>query len=76
MPATIDITKIIELKNILEEKFESKLHLHDTCGGQYFSVENLTPSAKDYIEYYFSERNYQTIYDNDNEFHLERVCLC
>lgn len=75
MPATIDITKIIELKHILEETFKVKLHLHDTCGGQYFSTENLTPSAKDYINNYFMEKNYQVIFNND-EFHLEEIRLC
>ena len=76
MSDTIDITKIIELKNILEEKFEAKLHIHDTCSGQYFSVENLTPSAKDYINNYFMEKNYQTIFNDNDEFHLEEIRLC
>ena len=49
----IDITKIIELKQVLNDKFDIQLHVHDTCGGQYFSVDNLEPSAKDFIENYF-----------------------
>ena len=72
----IDLTKIIELKKVLNDKFNTQLHVHDTCGGQYFSVESLEPSAKDFIENYFQEKSYRVIFDKENEFHLERVQLC
>lgn len=72
----IDITKIIELKQVLNDKFDIQLHVHDTCGGQYFSVDNLEPSAKDFIENYFMERNYRVIFDKEIEFHLEDIRLC
>lgn len=72
----IDITKIIELKKVLNDKFNAQIHIHDTCGGQYFSVENLEPSAKDFIKNYFQEKSYRVIFDKENEFHLERVQLC
>lgn len=76
MSAIIDITKIIELKKVLEEKFESKLHIHDTCGGQYFEVKSLNPASEAFIKQYFAEKNYQVIFDNDNEFHLEDMRRC
>lgn len=71
----IDLTKIIELKKVLNEHFNTILHIHDCCAGQYFGVENLTPAGKDYIINFFNK--YSVIFNDDNtEFHLEDIELC
>ena len=73
----IDLTKIIELKRILSEKFDVILHVHDTCSGQYFEPENITPTAKDYIVQYLGELNYQVIWNEElTEFHLNDIRTC
>ena len=77
MSATVDLTKVIELKRDLEERFNTGLHIHDTCGGQYFGVENMEPSAKNFIEQYFERLGYIVIFNPDEtEFHLEEMRLC
>jgi len=77
MSAIIDLLKIIELKNVLKEHFSVDLHVHDTCGGQFFSVEKVAPDAILYIREYFEKYNYDVIFTNDNsEFYLEETRLC
>ena len=77
MPATINILEIIELKKTLDEKFDIKMHIHDACGGQYFSTDNLNPAGKKYIIDYFKNKNYQVIFtSNDTEFYLEDIRTC
>ena len=40
---TVSIKEVIELNHILEEKGLSfKIHLHDACGAQSFSMETLS----------------------------------
>ena len=77
MGTIIDITQIIELKNVLSEKFDTKLHLHDSCSGQYFSTEDISASGIDYIKNYFSEKGYYPIFNsNYTEFYLEESRKC
>ena len=77
MSATVDILKVIELKKTLDENFGLRLHLHDSCGGQYFSVDNITPQAKNFIMEYFRNINYMVKFnEDDNEFYLEDTKIC
>lgn len=78
MSDIIDIIKLIELKRTLAEKFQAELHIHDTCGGQYFSLENVVDhSSIDYINNYFSRYGYKVIFNNDyTEFHIEEMRIC
>lgn len=36
---TMTISDAAELKRAVKEKFRVELHLHDTCGGQYFTLD-------------------------------------
>lgn len=75
--STIDITKIIDLKQVLKEKFDTILHVHDACGGQYFSLDNPQPAGLDYIKNYFEDKKYRVIFNSDfTEFHIEGIELC
>ena len=77
MPASINIVKIIELKRILSEKFGIELHMHDTCSGQYFSLENSTPDGIDYIKNYFETKKYVVFFNEENtEFYIEDMRIC
>ena len=77
MTATVDILKIIELKKTLDEKFGLYLHIHDGCGGQYFTVDNITPQGKDFIVEYFRNMKYSVVFNSDeNEFYLEDIRQC
>lgn len=77
MGVIIDLFEIIDLKQILTEKFGVELHIHDACGGQYFSVDGLTPDAKTYIIDYFRQKEYGVIFNSeDKEFYLEEQSLC
>ncbi len=70
----ITFREIIELNHILEEKgINAKVHLHDTCGRQSFSVEKdeLMPekdkeAVRNVIHTYFLNMGIQTRFINDN----------
>lgn len=50
----LNIDEILELKKYLEGKKAVAIHLHDACGGQYFTLdkpdENTTDLIKDYLK--------------------------
>ena len=74
---SINLLEVIELKNVLEDKFKSTLHIHDSCSGQYFSIDNLTPESKEYIINYFNNKNFNVIFTSkEDEFYLESSRLC
>lgn len=60
------------LKNILEKRFSSRLHFHDCCGGQYFTVEELSDELKAFLTNYFSERNLKVNF-SENGFFVEEI---
>ena len=77
MSDTIDLFKVIELKKVLEEKFNTILSLHDLCTGQYFSVRNLSPEGKFFIVNYFKKINLNVIFNSeDTEFYLKEMRSC
>lgn len=37
--AIVDFSEVIKLKNAVNSEFGEKVHFHDACGGQYFTLE-------------------------------------
>jgi ribosomal protein L7/L12 len=61
----LTIAEVSALQKELEEKFGVKLHLHDACGGQAFSLEKGGEEVKEYILAYFSTRKEKIIFAKD-----------
>ena len=45
----IDFSKVIKLKEAVQNEFDEKVHFHDACGGQYFTLENTSPKLQEFI---------------------------
>ena len=73
---TINLNKIIELKNILNEKFDIELQILDS-NNRIFSIKNPNPAGIEYIRFFFEELNYKTIFNEDmTEFYAEEIRVC
>lgn len=51
-----NIFAVTELKKKISKLFSVEVHFHDGCGGQYFTVDELTDEMKAFLIEYFSER--------------------
>ncbi len=56
---------IIELKSNLLKIYNEKLHTHDTCGGQYFSLDKTNDEIENYIKQYLKKKNITPIFSED-----------
>ncbi len=71
----VTIHEVIELNHMFEEKGLSfKIHLHDACGAQSFSVEGLTEDASkeeyervnEEIALYFKSKGIEIMFTQNN----------
>lgn len=70
----ISLTEAAKLKREAEEKFSARIHFHDGCGGQYFTVEEPTEELKKYIEDFFASKKIKPVFsENDSSFHVEKM---
>jgi|APHig6443717497_1056834.scaffolds.fasta_scaffold03451_3 hypothetical protein len=76
--AFLKFSEIVDLNKILNENnFACKVHLHDACGKQFFSLETTDkeidfPIILEFIKNYFSEKNIEIIIGIDNKsFYLK-----
>lgn len=68
--AIMEIDKVLKINKALEA-LGCKLHIHDTCGGQAFSIEELENTnimeATVKIKTFFEEEGFETkFYDSHN----------
>ena len=67
--ALLTLDEVIELKELVKERFHTDLHYHDTCGGQSFEVDNMTPEMRAYFTGYFDALDLRTAFsDTDGIF--------
>lgn len=67
--AVLTLDDIIQLKKQVQERFHETLHTHDTCGGQSFSVRELTPELRSFLTDYFRQKGLKpTFSDTDGQF--------
>jgi hypothetical protein len=80
--AFLKFSEIVDLNKILNENnFACKVHLHDACGKQFFSLETTEenkeidfPIILEFIKNYFSEKNIEIIIGIDNKsFYLKDI---
>lgn len=72
--AVLGIDEVLKLKENLERLFNAKLHLHDSCGGQYFSLEEkYNAEFEEYLSNYFNSKNLTVIFTDDKQgFYVKR----
>ncbi len=70
----IDLFRIVDLKEKINEKFGIKMHVHDGCSLQSFSFdEGVRDEVIDFVKNYFAPDKYQVIFSPDKlYFHLEK----
>lgn len=51
----LSIKEFLNLKTFVEENSKQSVHLHDACGGQYFSLDYADEETKKIIEDYFDK---------------------
>ena len=61
----ISIADAAELKKQAFDNFSAKVHFHDGCSGQYFSLESSEPSLIDFIRNFFAQRNLSVEFSED-----------
>lgn len=68
--SVLNLDEVIALRNRLQTDYGVHLHMHDTCGGQTFSIDtqDLTEPVKKALEDYFSERGQKIRIHDDGYF--------
>ena len=61
----LNLDEVIELKNFLVDNNAANIHLHDTCGGQYFTVDSGNDYTENLIKDYLSKKNQQVVFADD-----------
>jgi|GEM_PF-1366994 len=61
----LKIDDIINLKKIILKEYNTKLHWHDTCGGQYFSFDSKINGIENFINKYLSQYNLHAKFSAD-----------
>ncbi len=59
----LNFDEYLHLKTLLKENFNADIHMHDTCQGQYFSLEKQNKKAEKFIEKYFQKKNLNIDFD-------------
>lgn len=62
----LSLDEVLKIKNELFEKHSINLHIHDTCGGQCFSIEAKDLKHLDELKEYFKLNKYNLRFSNDN----------
>lgn len=62
---TVSFTLAAELKNVAAEKFNSAIHFHDGCGGQFFTVDEPSEELKNFITEFLAEKNMKPVFSDD-----------
>ena len=62
---TISFSDVTKIKKAVDEKFGEYVHFHDSCGGQYFNLENTTPEIVEFIKEFVQTLGYFAKFDDD-----------
>ena len=67
----LNLDEVIALKMELSKRFSAELHLHDSCGGQSFSLKNPSVEAQRFIEKYCRNRSMRAVFYDPSGFVVE-----
>ena len=70
--AIIDFSEVIKLKEAVKKEFDEKVHFHDACGGQYFTLEKNDENLRNFITQYLEKDGYEVKFDTENSFVVEK----
>lgn len=66
-----------KIKKEIEGKFAAKLHFHDVCGGQFFSLDEKNEELKAFIINYFLKKGAEAVFSDDGlQFYVKRGRQC
>jgi hypothetical protein len=65
MMQSLALNEIVELKEEIYKNFKINIHLHDTCGGQYFTLDENNTAITEYLRGYFSKKNLTILFSQD-----------
>ena len=57
---------VIKLKELILREYNAKLHMHDTCGGQYFSLDTKLDGVEEFVNEYLSQYNMSAKFSQDS----------
>ena len=61
----LNLDDIIELRKIIKDKYNQTMHVHDTCGGQYFDFNEKIDGIQDVVNDYLSKLNQKAEFASD-----------
>ncbi len=62
------------LKEEMQEKFNTHLHFHDRCGGQFFNLDDPTDEQVEYINAWFAKKNCSLFWSEDRKmFYVDEI---
>ena len=61
----LTLNEVNELKTSAEKQFGIKIHFHDSCGGQSFSVDTITPDIQKFIRNFFDNKGMKVAFSDD-----------
>lgn len=61
----ISFSEVIKLKDAVSKNFDEKMHFHDACGGQYFTLEKTNKNLQKFITDFMKNSGYKAIFDDD-----------
>lgn len=61
----LNFDEYLHLKTLLKKNFNADIHMHDTCQGQYFSLEKQNKKAEKFIKNYFKKKKLDIYFDNN-----------
>jgi hypothetical protein len=63
----LNLYDVSELKKLLENQGGAVIHMHDTCGGQYFSLENGDPNSRAVIEKFVEAKKLKAVFNPSSD---------
>lgn len=73
----MSLSEVVALKKEIDERYQIKLHFHDGCGGQYFTLEHTTADIQKYIADYLLKKNLCVSFSTDGRhFSIKEIARC
>ena len=70
--AIIDFSEVIKLKESVKNEFNEKVHFHDACGGQYFTLEKDNENLRNFITQFMLKNGYRVRFYDNISFVIEK----
>lgn len=61
----LNLFEVSEFKTFLKENNGGEIHMHDTCGGQYFTIEKGNDDTERLVNEYLTKKKNKVIFSDD-----------